>query len=534
MNRCRWFLGWGSVFVVVSQFLIGLAQAAAPPLKPNEEIVKTKDGCGMVIDKTVPAAKYVREAFSNLTWGGACIDGLAMGEGILFAGAKFPDQPTMLPLTGWAWYGRTFGSKEQRWDNGSVQKNFTWEGKTAFYKTLDVSAPVWSKVYAESSKVSDGDVMVSTMMGQKPVVFVTEINNSKSQQHPCPDASPANCQALWAQHAGPVIERIKAFLAQNEPKANARMAEVQPLVAAWKAKVGPAVVAKREADAKRGAGEQFDKQAKQAEWDKGCWDKLNKAPTLFDPGLTSENNTKRARYLQTLFKGECAGHTYAENALKEADQLLAKVPELQKQEGVTAKYEKEQKEQREKDKKETAELLAKVAGAAIAGKNSSERKQNVLNALGGGSVAEGGLGNDRCLVEDMQPFESYNYSPKDYVSYKPLDCISVEWRNKAKVTDKRQSGLEARIVNQCPCGIQFRHVGTLRGIDDDVSIITASSTTTWHSELSEDKKFEIIPESSCHYTDEIQALYHVKTKRCVARKCKDHDRYGNCGYATTK
>ena len=100
MNHCRRSLGWGAVFIVVCQFESGLAQAAPPPLRPNEEVVKTKDGCGMVIDKTSSGATYQRKAFSELTWGGACVDGLAMGEGILSAGFKFPNQPAMLPISG--------------------------------------------------------------------------------------------------------------------------------------------------------------------------------------------------------------------------------------------------------------------------------------------------------------------------------------------------------------------------------------------------------------------------------------------------
>ena len=192
----------------------------------------------------------------------------------------------------------------------------------------------------------------------------------------------------------------------------------------------------------------------------------------------------------------------------------------------------------------TATLLGQVAGALLAGGNSRERRENVAGVLGGngagaGSQVSGTASDPRCPVEDMQPFEYYDgpyadYRNQGYVSYKPLDCVSVEWRNKAKVTDRRESGLEARIVNRCACKIQYRHVGTLRGIDDDYSIMGASHTSNWISELTEDKKFEVVPGSSCHYSDELQAKYHVKTGRCVARKCKSKDGYGNCGYSTTR
>lgn len=374
------------IYFFLGAVIPGLVYAAAPPLQAHEEIVKTADGCGMVIDKTGKSATYVREAFSKLTWGGACVDGLAMGEGILSPGFKFPDQPGMLPITGWVWYGRPFGPSETRWDNGSIQKNFGWETKSVSYNTLDPSRAVWSKTVAEASRVNDGETMVSAMVYDKPVVSVNPVNDfSRSVQHPCPKnkKSPAGCEKLWMQHAGPVIERIQAFLAENEPKASARVAEVQTLVAEWKAKAGPAVVAQREADARRAAGEQYERAAKKAEWDKGCWDKINKGQSGFD--FTSEGYTKRAAYLRNLFKGECAGHHYEAEGLKEADRLLAEVPKLQKDEAEAAKYAAEEKAQSVKDSKQTAELLGKVVGAALSGSNSQERKDNVINVLAGGS-----------------------------------------------------------------------------------------------------------------------------------------------------
>src|SRR6187455_2653568 len=116
---------------VIPGFLAFLAtalsfHAAAPPLNQNEEIVQTADGCGIVIDKTHPSAVYIREHISKPTWGGACIDGLTMGEGLVSSGLRIPGQPAMLPATGWAWYGRRFGPSETRWENGQVSRNFTW------------------------------------------------------------------------------------------------------------------------------------------------------------------------------------------------------------------------------------------------------------------------------------------------------------------------------------------------------------------------------------------------------------------------
>lgn len=439
----------------------GLTYAAAPPLQATEEIVKTKDGCGMVIDNTTSSAPYVREAFAKLIWGGACVDGLAMGEAILSPGFKIPGQPGMLPVTGWVWYGRPFGPSETRWDNGSIQQTFGWETKSVSYNTLDSSSVVWSKTVAEATRVNDGETMVSAMVFEKPVVSVYPVNNSSAaKQYPCPE-SPAGCETLWSQHAGPVIERIKVFLAENEPKANERMAEVQLLVAEWQAKVGPAMVAQRETSAKRDAGVQYEAAARKAEWDKGCWDKINQGPSGFD--FTSEGYTKRAAYLRNLFKGECAGHYYAADGLKEADRLMTQVPELQRKEDQNAEYEAEQNAQREEDMQETAELFGNLAGAVLGGSTSEERTDNLINVLTGntgqvpagdsGQIPTGNTGQLLSGGSGQRPqVTGFSLGPSIYDSTSDIEdasaCISLERKDYSEST-YRVAYTDYTVKNNC-------------------------------------------------------------------------------------
>ena len=140
------------------------------------------------------------------------------------------------------------------------------------------------------------------------------------------------------------------------------------------------------------------------------------------------------------------------------------------------------------------------------------------------------FGDSACPAEDLQ---HYQEAGENYVSYKPLDCITVEWRRQTKYLDRGDSGMEARIANRCACRVQYRHVGELRGVMEGTSIVDASGVGGWRSEFSGAKKFEVIRPSSCHYTDELIGMHNVKTGRCVARQCRNGS-YGSCGYSTTR
>lgn len=379
--------------LVVSSYV----QAAAPPLKVDEEVVKTKDGCGFVIDNTQPSAKYQRDALAKLTWGGACIEGLAMGEGIVSPGFSFPGQSAMLPVTATVWYGRIFGPMETRWDNGRVQRNFVWEGRNVFYRTLDIAAPVWSKEHSERSLVSDGETMIMTMLITSPIVHVNDLKNNKSQEYPCPNASVKGCEALWAQHAGPVIERIKAFLAENEPKAKARMAEVQTSVTQWKAKQPAGTVEKKQAAAKRAAEEENARTARRLKWEQECWDEDNKLMTEWIgwKGLRYQGEQRIGRALKELYEGSCANHPNAKNGLERANTHLRDAAAHKAEDEKYAKDVAAQNEQAkpEQDGESGWALIGKMAGAAATATNSKDRKQAMLDVLakpGSGEASSGG------------------------------------------------------------------------------------------------------------------------------------------------
>lgn len=291
----------------------GVAHAAAPPLKPKEEIVKTADGCGMVIESDHPLAVYSRKNIPEVAWGGACIDGLAMGEGVLSPRRAFPDGSYMEPIRGWTWYGRRFGGTEVRWSNGGVTHGFTWEGKSVSYTSLDPTQVTWSKSVGLSSSVGDGDTAV--VATSPATVFVSQGTKYESLKCPNPD-SPEGCDRLWTQHAGPVIERIKAFIAKNEPKAKARRREVEPIVAQWKKQVGSKLVASGAAVAA-----QLNEQTTQnSELRQRCFARAQQARQAF---IASEDYDARSerlvRELQQAYSGECESDPTAAEALAAAE-----------------------------------------------------------------------------------------------------------------------------------------------------------------------------------------------------------------------
>ncbi len=244
--------------IILGAVLSAFAPAQAstpPPLKPNEKVVTTKDGCGLVIDTSKRFATLETARISKLTWGGPCVNGLAMGEGWIHEGEY--RYISLMPMRGWAWHGRTVGSFEYRIENGANSSirstGFTWDGRSVGYTTLFTSNPIWDspgEPGKRGSNVKDGNTVVVTshrpcVLERKtfpeceheikfdiPGVMVLNLETSKNTFYSCPNPrSTQGCEALWAEHAGPVIERIKAFIAENSPKVAALKREVAPLIA---------------------------------------------------------------------------------------------------------------------------------------------------------------------------------------------------------------------------------------------------------------------------------------------------------------
>lgn len=338
-----------SVWFGFALLLSPLAQAQSsspPPLKPNEKIVKTKDGCGMVIDGSARYADHEAKRISELTWSGPCIGGLAMGEGWVSEGEyRYVDFP---PTRGWAWYGRRFGVVETRQANGSISFNsFTWDGKSVNYNTLSTAKPIWPGTGVSfPSQVSDTEVYIS--LSRKPqfdgsniyAVFWRDPRSDSNVEYKCPNPhSPQGCDALWAEHAGPVIERIKAFIAENKPKADALKREIAPLIAHWR----PSPNAKRDDAARHTA-------------------------------LRKQHLAERAKREADLAR-----------MVRETERLQRENQQFQaeqqaKDEKMKAEAERARAESQRRDEEGWA-LLRNAAVAAAGGQNSTERKKLALDSL---------------------------------------------------------------------------------------------------------------------------------------------------------
>lgn len=316
-------LGFCSLLALVA----GVANAAAPPLGANEEVVQTRDGCGVVVPRDL--RKEQRRHWSELTWGGACIDGLATGMGIVFAGYKPPEGPSIGPVAGWLWYGRPFGETESRWSHGAATKGFTWDHRVVSWNTLDASTATWDVEMGRSSQVSDGEVWVSAYadkLNRAPPrsVFVNHPRTQASEFVPCP--AEGSCDAVWTRNAAPVIRNIKAFLKENEPKARARRAETDRLVAQWEQRSGAPEVARRADEAVRANAAAVEKKNAKEAADKACFDADTAATNDYFRGdSTPKRKTAYAAILKQIYGEQCPAHWNAESRLKAAQDLLAEV-----------------------------------------------------------------------------------------------------------------------------------------------------------------------------------------------------------------
>jgi len=166
-------------------------------------------------------------------WDGLCVGGLAMGRGRLYEASEYsggsnPD------IYGWAWYGRVFGPTEWKYSDGGTTHAYYWEGKTLTYTTLDSSHAVWNKGLGQDSMVNDGTTKVSASASNysDTDIYITVISGQNYKSYKCSDStSVENCDMLWKRHAGPVVARIKSYIAKNREKVAARQKKVAIMVA---------------------------------------------------------------------------------------------------------------------------------------------------------------------------------------------------------------------------------------------------------------------------------------------------------------
>lgn len=519
MKTLQRYSVWLGFALLLSPF--AHAQSSPPPLKPNEKIVKTKDGCGMVIDGTSRTAAHETTRIPELTWGGPCVGGLAMGEGWIAEGDY--RNINVPPTKGWAWYGRKFGPGELREADGTIRFNqFIWDGKIVHYNTLSTAKLTWPGTGSNQSEVASTETYVSLAKRYQPdgryiyAVYRLDRQSRESVEYKCPNPhSPQGCDALWAEHAGPVIERIKAFIAENKPKADARKREIAPLIAHWR----PSPNAKRN-DAARHAALRKQHLAERAK--------------------------READSVRMVHETE---RLQRENQQRQAEQQA-------KDEKRKAEAERKRTEEQRRDEQEAWALLkstlettnsskardlATLGALAVEPPEGKSRVGTALNLYadnltrknsGAADNSAGASGTgEACTIQNKQLRKEEG---RDLMIYSSFDCIRIEWRTKPSRVYSNETGRQGRIVNRCACGVSFRTNGGDWLGQSGNSWNANPGVGPWQSELKGKKPPEVVPNTSCHFTNEIQAIYSVKREMCVATKCLNKDAYAVCGYDTAR
>jgi hypothetical protein len=336
------FRRWSSANMMAFALLCsspGEAQSMSPPpLQANEAVVKTKDGCGFVV--AADTAKYVEKSYAAHVWGGACVEGLAMGQG--------------QDMNGWMYWGRPFGYWSFAHDSKS-RVVFHWQGKSVEINTpADVSAhwpaeqkkwddtPVVYRMFRDldgnlvySQKLScilaDASVLARSLRDcsiKKPYgIFQVSTNHpenvgAKSKRVLCPDPrTPKGCEVLWQQMAGPLFERSQKFVAENAPKAEALQREMPSLIAAAEAEA-LAAAREKEAGEQRLAAAAAAEAARVAELKAAEERKFQHSLARGNPGqlfaladqLSAEGNTDQAREVRRALISRFPDHALAATA----------------------------------------------------------------------------------------------------------------------------------------------------------------------------------------------------------------------------
>lgn len=225
-----------------------------------------------------------------------------------------------------------------------------------------------------------------------------------------------------------------------------------------------------------------------------------------------------------------------------------------------AAAEQERKEARRRDRREAWAILKPVVGDAASRNPDKARRLATAEALAtkpteggnrvstalnlyadnltrknpgaaGSSPGANGIG-EACTTQNKQFRKEEG---RDFMFYSPFDCISVEWRAKPERTYSNETGRQGRIINRCACGVTFRtNGGDSIGGDAHQSSTAKPGVGRWQSELKGRKPLEVVPNTSCHYTDAIQAIYVVKLGMCRAMKCLNSSAYAACGYHSAR
>lgn len=250
--------GAKTAFVVIFLLATELANAqlspSPVPLRADEVMVKTRDGCGIVLlRQTTP--DFVVDLYNKTVWGGACVQGFAMGRGTIRS-------YVMREVQGTAYWGRPSGyfkvggnpTKADELDDVT----FIWNHTIVRVGEFRDTSPRWPdardpfdavlKVGRNFEDVDGNQVTVfrngchqnSVTSSQdcdqaRPyaIFYLTAINKNPPSLKTilCPNPrSPVGCDALWQEQIAPLVARSNAFINEYSPQAEALDKELPRLM----------------------------------------------------------------------------------------------------------------------------------------------------------------------------------------------------------------------------------------------------------------------------------------------------------------
>lgn len=222
--------------------MLPLGQASAqtltpPPLKPDEIVVNTVSGCAVVGvwseenerrgGRTLVALK---DDLSRLHFDKTCRPGeLLMGH----FGMVSEYVGKMPPNGMWHYFGRRFGIAEPTERDPLI--SVAWERSSAHFPVGADTIDAFEQRLRKGSLsviVTEGprseEVFVSykgddyALPKEQRRYEVTVRDGLRFRYHACPPPQdPRSCFPVWQQHAGPVLTRAQAFLAESRPKIEA-------------------------------------------------------------------------------------------------------------------------------------------------------------------------------------------------------------------------------------------------------------------------------------------------------------------------
>ncbi|WP_130410642.1 hypothetical protein [Fluviicoccus keumensis] len=272
-----------------------LFPADPPDLKigPEELLVHTRDGCGLIIPYASHAGNrhILIDDYLRHSWLGECVNGLALGPGKLLIRSTV-DNALVAIVSGWRLYGRPIGrSIETRLPSssgnlpGSVTEGFDWGGASYTRSRTALGAPTPRNWLYDPPKV-----MVSSA---KREVIYTLLQADQDHDH-CKGAGDScleeqvlgggdthnipcqgNCGAVWAEKVAPLLAEFAAAEKRDTPAVEAAKKSVEPLL--------KKLQAKRVQDARQRERQQAEAKAKREA----------EAATLRTQALTQANQSKR-------------------------------------------------------------------------------------------------------------------------------------------------------------------------------------------------------------------------------------------------